>query len=125
MNEFRAIKLNIERAIGAEIPTEANIIEWIVEHAVYICNHVMVGEDGKTAQMRLTGRKRQVRLVEMGEMVLAKVRRKKKTMKKTHLQARWMFGTWLGIANRTNENLVALDQGGDDSESKVNQEVRP
>ena len=28
------------------------------------------------------------------------------------LSTKWIFGTWLGMANRTNEHYVALENGG-------------
>ena len=47
----------------------------------------------------------------MGEQVLAKPMRSKASNRKRSLKDRWVFGTWLGIATRSNEHLVALRDG--------------
>ena len=48
----------------------------------------------------------------MGEQVMAKPLRNRKSQKKLSLRDRWVFATWVGIDHRTNEHVVALGDGG-------------
>ena len=106
---------NPEAAAGACGTVAHNgwaIIEWMTEHSATTINRAQVGHDGKTPFRRLLGKEAVQPLVEFGEQVLAKPLRQKKTSKKVSLATRWLHGTWVGIADRSNENLVVLPEGG-------------
>ena len=51
-------------------------------------------------------------ILEIGEQVMAKPLRNKKTSKKLALKERWVFATWVGIDARTNEYVVVICDGG-------------
>ena len=47
--QVRTIKLALESRIGVEIPSDHDVVPWIVEYAATIINKGQVGADGKTA----------------------------------------------------------------------------
>ena len=55
-----SIKLAFEPHTGAKIPSDHNIVPWIVEYVGVLLNRYSVGADGKTGYERL---KRQRRVV--------------------------------------------------------------
>ena len=54
--QVRTLKLALESRIGGTIPSDHDIVPWIVEHAAVIINKGQVGADGKTAYERLKGK---------------------------------------------------------------------
>ena len=101
MGEIRALKIGLEQRIGIKIPTSFKIMEWIVELAPVIINRCLVEHDGKTSYPRL-----------MGKRVLAKVVRSTKSTTTRALQPRWEDAIRAGVARRSNEHIVVLEQGG-------------
>ena len=62
--------------------------------------------------MRLMGKRDAERMVEIGEQILAKPKRKKESNRKQALKSRWAHGTYVGMASRSNESIVVLAEGG-------------
>ena len=108
--QFRAVKIAIERMIKTKIQKKAPILHWMVLHAVETINRFLVGADGRTPHYRLHGRNFIGKVIEFGEVVHAKPLRKKP--RKRSLRSRTVLGIWLGIEPRTGEHRVALLNGG-------------
>ena len=112
MGQMRACKLGLEQRTKTKVETDWRILEWMAEHAAATIGRCMVGHDGKTPIWRLMGKPSSKPILEFGERVLAKPLRASQTRRKLSLRSKWVFGTWVGMASRTNEHLVALDDGG-------------
>ena len=112
MGEIRALKIGLEQRIGIKIPTSFKIMEWVVKLGPVIINRCLVGHDGKTPYWRLMGKHTSKEMVEMGERVLAKVVRSRRSTRTRALQPRWEDAIWVGVARRSNEHIVVLKQGG-------------
>ena len=112
MCQLRSIKIELESRIGIEVVTQWPVIEWMVEYSCTTINRGQVGHDGKTPYRRLMGKEATQPFIEFGEQVLAKPLRQKKTNRKISLATRWITGTWIGLTDRSGENLVALPGGG-------------
>ena len=52
--------LSLESRIGVEIPSDHDVIPWIIEYSATIINKGQVGADGKTAYERLKGKSAKV-----------------------------------------------------------------
>ncbi len=70
---FRACKLSLESRLKTEIDDNLPVVQWLLEHAVFLLNKFSVGADGMTPYERLTGRKWRRAVLEVGEVVLAKL----------------------------------------------------
>ena len=70
--QVRTIMLALGSRIGSEIPSDHDVIPWIVEYAATIINKGQVGADGKTAYERLKGEPAHLSGLEFGEKVLWK-----------------------------------------------------
>ena len=79
MGEIRALKIGLEQRIGIKIPSSFNIMEWILEFAPVIINRCFVGHDGKTPFSRLMGKHSSKEMVEIGERMLVKVVRSRRS----------------------------------------------
>ena len=112
MGQLRAIKLGIEQRTKSIVATNGPFLQWMVEHAAWTINVASVGHDGKTPRQRLYGKASTKAILEFGEQVLAKPLRAGKTSKKLSLRTRWVHATWLGMAGKTNEHIVAIEHGG-------------
>ena len=51
-------------------------------------------------------------IMEIGEQVMAKPMKAKRSNKKLSLRQRWVEATWVGIDRKTNEHVVVLADGG-------------
>lgn len=112
MNQIRALKLGLEQRSNAKITTEWKILEWMVEHAAVLINRCLVGYDGKTPYARLMGKNSGKEIVQLGERALAKIAIGKSSKRKQSLQSRWKAALWVGIARKSNEHIVVLEDGG-------------
>ena len=113
---LRAIKLGLEARLKMDIDDFLPIVQWALEHAVFLINKFSVGEDGMTPYERATGRKWRRAIVEFGEMVLAKLalrRNKRGSVKgqKRKLAKRSVEGVWVGQVARTGEHIVIKPSG--------------
>ena len=112
----RALKLGLEERLKGHVPIGAGIVEWILEHAAFLISKYSVGHDGMTPHERATGHKWHRPLVEIGEVVLAKLigKRKykgKKDKRKKKLAALSIEAIWTGQCARTGEHLVVIPGG--------------
>ena len=80
-----------------------DIFEWAIEHSSLLISRYKVGLDGKTAFRRLMGKECKAVVVEFGEQVLAKPKRAPTSARKRALRSKWVHGTYIGEAARTNE----------------------
>ena len=77
-----------------------------------------MGADGKSAYYRIHHKWFKAAVFEFGEQVLAKPMRSTNwnkviaTKRKLSLRSNWIEGTWVGFCSRTNEHLVAYQDGG-------------
>ena len=58
------------------------------------------------------GRNSAKAVLEIGEQVMAKPLRGRKSQKKLSLKERWVFATWVGIDAKTHEHVVVMGEGG-------------
>ena len=115
-NHLRTVKLALEYRLKVDIRDDLPIMQWALEHAVFLLNMFHTGSDGMTAYERLTGRKWRRPLVEFGEKVLAKlkikVRQRGEVRKqKRKMAAKCVEAVWVGQLRRTGEHIVILPSG--------------
>ena len=67
--QARTIKLAFESHTGTKVPSDHNIVPWIIEYAGVLLNRCSVGEDGKTGYERLKGKAASMPGLEFGERV--------------------------------------------------------
>ncbi len=114
--QFRTLKLALEARLGIAIDDNLPVVQWLLEHAVFVLNKFGVGHDGMTSYERLTGRKWRRPVVEIGEIVLAKmaIRRDHRGKAKKHrkkLKRRSVDAVWVGQIARTGEHVVVRSGG--------------
>ena len=109
-SQARTIKLALESRIGMEIPSDHDVIPWIVVYVATMINKGQVGADGKTAYERLKGNPAHLSGLEFGEKVLwkssvpARERRNKMDTDCGH-------GAFLGQRALSGEHLVGASDG--------------
>ena len=106
------MKIDLEARFKCKIESNWEILQWLSELALELMNRCQVGRDGRTAYYRLHGKDSKKGIVEIGEQVMAKPLRGKKSNRKMSLKNRWVFATWVGIDARTHEHVVVLGDGG-------------
>ena len=104
--QVRLLKIALEYRIKAKIDETKAIMQWAIEHAVFLVNRYAVGHDGMTPFERLTGRKWNRPIVEFGEIVLGKLalrrRQQGRAKKQKHkLSHRSVAAVWVGQIART------------------------
>ena len=113
MAQAHTLRLALEQRLQGRLEVSSPVIKWLVEHSAWMISHYRMGRDGRTAAQRINGRTPTQELYEFGEVVMAKpTRAKNREPAETSLDARWQRGVWLGVHDRTNERLVALQDGG-------------
>ena len=114
--QLRILKLALEARLGIKIDENLPIMQWALEHAVFVLNKYNVGDDGMVSFERATGRKWIRPIVEFGETVLAKLalqrREKGRTNKqKRKLLPRFIEAVWVGQSGRSGEHIVIKPNG--------------
>ncbi len=122
MGQLRALKIGLESRPKAKVEAEWLVMQWLVPHACTTINRYRVGVDGCTPWRRLTGKENKQAAVEVGEQVLAKIKRSPKTKKRVALASKWKMGTWVGVAGNPNEHVVILPEGGGSNKGANHQE---
>ena len=115
-SHVRALKIALEYKIKEKLTEADAIVQWMIEHATFLINRFSVGQDGMAPYERLTGRKWNRPLVEMGELVLAKMalrrRQQGRVKKQKHkLAHRSVAAIWVGQIARTGEHIVVKKDG--------------
>ena len=72
-NSIRTLRCSIEMATGNKVKITDPVVPWVVRQAGYIQTRCNIGDDGKTAWERITGRKPIMPLVPFGETVMFKL----------------------------------------------------
>ena len=67
---LRTIKMCFEQRIDRHIPVSHPVVEWLLEHACFLINALVRGDDGLTAWARTRGRPFSQQVVGFGEVVL-------------------------------------------------------
>ena len=67
--QARTIKVAFESHTGEKIPSDLNIMPWMIEYAGVLLNRYNVGADGKTGYERLKGKVASLPGLEFGERV--------------------------------------------------------
>ncbi len=119
-NQLRALKIALEARLGMKIKCNWPVMEWLVPHAAFVVTRYRVGHDGKSAFQRCTGRQWRRPIVEFGEQVMGKLARQrmergtrsKNSTVMRKLIARSVQGTWVGMVERTGENIIVVGATG-------------
>ena len=115
--QIRTLTLALEARLGLKIEEDHPVMDWIITHAAYVVTKFSVGHDGMTLHERLTGRKWTRPMIELGEVVLAKlalckVGYGKRKAQKNKLAARSIKAILVGQVGRTGEHII-IKQNGD------------
>eukprot|EP00973_Karenia_brevis_P082174 11391910-Karenia_brevis.AAC.1 len=105
---IRAILLSLEERMKKEIHAQERIVAFIPAYAAYLYNRLHRGDDGKVAYERIKGKKPSVVAIEFGEKVLY---RKGKEAKLEKIRSDRGYGIFVGINGRSNEYLIATEEG--------------
>ncbi len=84
------------------------IVAFIPDYVTYLINRLSQGTDGKDAYERMKGKKPTVLGIEFGEKIFYRL---KHTQKMQKINARWALGIFVGVRKRSNELMVATDDG--------------
>ena len=89
------------------IPCSHPVVAWLFQHSAWLLSKYSLNPDGRTPWGLLHGREARERIGELGEKVLFYL--PKKTRAK--MDARWRYGTFLGRALSSDQNLIATADG--------------
>ena len=93
-----------------KIPSNHDLIPWLVEHAAVLWNRCQVGADGKTACERLKGNRANIPGLQFGERIQwrSNVPPKDRRFK---MDSAWKEGIFLGLRTVSGEYLVGSKEG--------------
>ena len=100
------MKSQLDDRYLVRIAVEHPILTWLCEHAAYLLNRLEVGHDGKTAYVRMKGKRATVLGIEFGETIMWK---QKPVGVSRKLETQWQFGVFIGV-RRSSGELVVADQ---------------
>ena len=106
-DQLRVMKAALESRIGARIPSQHPVMKWLVEYASIVLNKYAIQPTGRTAYHDLHGKNVNEQLVEIGDVILHYVPRKRRQK----LDTRWALGVFLGTTMSTNESYIGLANG--------------
>ena len=91
-----------------EKTTESPLLPWLVRHCGWILSRGAVRADGRTGYSRLKGREYTSGIAIFGEAIWYKL---PKTANLTKLDDRWRTAIWLGKSDRSDEQIIGLENG--------------
>ena len=97
----------LEERLLQSVPWDSPLGSWLIEYSAVLINLYREGKDGRTPMERLRGDKHGRPIAEFGENVLYKPLGDAPAFP----EARFLYGTWLGIDLRTGEILVGTTSG--------------
>ena len=100
--QARTIKLAFESQVGMEIPSDHNLIPWIIEYDAVSINRGQLSSDGKTAYERLKGKPASLLGLELGENSMEEQR---------HSQGEADSGIFLGQRTLSGYYSVGIVEG--------------
>ena len=106
--QVRVMKLGLEEHIGRKIDAEACIVAFLAGHAAHFISWLLVGKDDKTAYERTKGKSATVLGLEFGEKLLRKTKAKSKMDK---VGAKWEYGIFVGVRQKSRELWIATPAG--------------
>ena len=95
--------------MGAQIPSNHNILAWLVEFAGTVVNRYEMDRDGKTPFERLRGKQSRLIGLEFGEKV--NFRRTAVGVRMAKLDSLWSDGVFLGYRSVSGEIVVGTESG--------------
>ena len=107
--KIRALYLGLEDCLGRKVDAREKILTFMPEYAAYLINRLHKGLDGKVPYQRVKGKKPSILSLEFGEKVHFKNQLKSAKLEK--LNARWSEGIFVGIRRKSNEVMVAHEDG--------------
>ena len=107
--QIRVLKDALEHRLGAHVPSNHNILAWLVEFAATLINRYEVGRDGKTPYERLRGKASRLIGLEFGEKV--NFRRIAVGARMAKLDSLWSDGVFLGYRTVSGEVVVGTADG--------------
>ena len=112
MGQVRAMTIGLEARLKCTVESDWKIMECITELPGELQSRGQVEEDGRTAYFKLYGRNSAKAVLEIGEQVMAKPLRGRKSKKKLSLNEPCVIATWVGVDAKTNEHVEANGDGG-------------
>ena len=107
--QIRVLKDALEMRLEVRIPSNHNILSWLVEFAGTVVNRYEVGRDGKTPCERLRGKQSRLIGFEFGEKV--NFRRTAVGARMAKLDSLWSDGVFLGYRSISGEIVVGTKNG--------------
>ena len=107
--QIRVLKDAFETRVGAQIPSNHNILAWLVEFAGTVVNRYEVGRDGKTPFERLRGKQSRLIGLEFGEKV--NFRKTAVGVRMAKLDSLWSDGVFLECRSVSGEIVVGTESG--------------
>ena len=107
---IRTWKDAVEHRIGERRKADSVLMPYLVRHAGTIITRCRMGPDGLTPQQRLRGKKPSTKMIPFGEKALYMPLRDSKD-RANKLEARFEFGIWAGISDRTGEYFILTPHG--------------
>ena len=107
--QIRVLKDAFETRVGVRLPSNHNILAWLVDFAGTAVNRYEVGRDGKTPFERLRGKQLILIGVKFGENV--NFRRTAVGVRMAKLDSLWSDGVFLGYRSVSGEVVVGSESG--------------
>ena len=108
--QIRTMKLDFESHIGEKIPSNHNLIPWLVEYSAVLLNRGQVGKDGKTAYERLKGKPASLPGMQFGERMLWRTNIPARD-RRHRMDGQTSEGIYLGQRTVSGECLVGASAG--------------
>jgi hypothetical protein len=106
--QIRVLKDALEMRVGGKVPSDHNVVTWLVEFAAVLVNRYEVGRDGKTPYERLRGKDSKILGLEFGERL--HFRRGRSGGKMAKLDVAWRDGVFLGFRTQSGEVIVGTKE---------------
>ena len=115
--QIRVLKDALEARLGDKVPSDHNILCWLVEFAAVLVNRYEVGHDGKTPYERLRGKSSKLLGLEFGEQL--HFRRTRHGGRLAKLDVSWQDGVFLGYRSASGEIIIGTRRGRPENEDRA------
>ncbi|MDA8583518.1 hypothetical protein N9L68_04775 [bacterium] len=108
--QVRVLNLQLQSRIGRKVADDEPVVPWLLRWAAMSMFWFQRGRDGMAPYQRQRGRKCEMEVVPLGEVVMYRMP-EVASEKHEALEERWGKGLWLGHARHIPEVLLATESG--------------
>ena len=108
---IRKLRIALENNYKIKLPSNHQVVPWLVLHAGFCHNRYQLGHDGRTPYSRIRGKPFNAPICEFAESIWYKIPKRLIGPDLNKWDDKWSVGVFLGVRTSSNEIYVGTGSG--------------